>query len=189
MCSSDLDMFDIWMLLLRDVAGSVLWLPHSDDAAMRNLRREADARGIGQERIVFASFLDNAADHLARLKLADLFLDTQPYNAHSTACDALWVGLPVLTCIGTAFAGRVAASLLKAVGLPELIVDTLSEYEALALELARNPAMLAAIKAKLARQRETSPLFDTLRFTRNLEAAYVAMWERWQRGEAPGPIG
>ena len=107
------DMFDIWMLLLRDVAGSVLWLPHSDDAAMRNLRREADARGIGQERIVFASFLDNAADHLARLKLADLFLDTQPYNAHSTACDALWVGLPVLTCIGTAFAGRVAASLLK----------------------------------------------------------------------------
>jgi predicted O-linked N-acetylglucosamine transferase (SPINDLY family) len=123
--------------------------------------------------------------HLARLKLADLFLDTLPYNAHATACDALWAGLPVLTCMGNAFHGRVAASLLHAVGLPELVTTTLSEYESLALALALDPARLAAIKAKLERNRLSEPLFDTARFTSDLERAYVTMWERQDSGRPP----
>jgi predicted O-linked N-acetylglucosamine transferase (SPINDLY family) len=123
--------------------------------------------------------------HLGRMGLADLFLDTLPYNAHTTAIDALWAGLPLLTCKGESFAGRVAASLLTAAGLPEMITQSLAAYEARALALARNPAALAEIRAKLAKCRGTSPLFDTVRFTRHLEAAYIAMWERQQRGEAP----
>jgi len=122
---------------------------------------------------------------LARQRQADLFLDTLPYNAHKTASDALWAGLPVLTCAGATFAGRVAASLLKAIGLPELITTSLEDYEALALEFARELSRLASIKAKLARNRDKYPLFDTVRFTRHIEAAYTAMWERYQRGEAP----
>ena len=177
--------FASWMRLLADIEGSVLWLGQANDAATRNLKCEAEARGISADRLVFAPYLPSAADHLARLKLADIFLDTLPYNAHATAADALWVGLPVLTCLGEKFAGRVAASLLRAAGLAELIADSLDGYEARARELARNPAMLDSIKARLQRNRVTQRLFDTARFTRNLERAYLTMWERCQRGLPP----
>jgi protein O-GlcNAc transferase len=125
------------------------------------------------------------SDHLVRQHQADLFLDTLPYSAHTTASDALWAGLPVLTCAGETFSGRVAASLLHAIGLPELITTSLEEYEALAFRLASDPSCLQALKAKLVRNRDTYPLFDTARFTRHIEAAYVTMWERYQRGEKP----
>jgi protein O-GlcNAc transferase len=163
----------------------VVWLSQANETVVGNLRAAAAARQIDPDRLVFAPRLDDAADHLARLCLADLFLDTLPYNAHATACDALWAGLPVVTCRGKAFAGRVAASLLEAVGLPDLVTQSLAEYEALALRLARDPVALAAVKARLSRNRATSPLFDADRFRRHIEAAYVAMWERWQRGESP----
>jgi protein O-GlcNAc transferase len=176
------EMFDVWMRLLRSVEGSVLWLQPTNTAVMSNLRREAKARGVAPERLIFAPRIARAEDHLARLRVADLFLDTLPFNAHSTTCDALWVGLPVLTCPGNTFAARVAASLLRAVGLPELVTASLAEYEALARTLAQDPARLAAIKAKLVRNRDTEPLFDTARFTRDLEAVYTTMWERQQAG-------
>jgi predicted O-linked N-acetylglucosamine transferase (SPINDLY family) len=179
------EVFDVWMRLLVAIEGSVLWLPSANTAAMRNLRREAEQRGVAAERLVFASHMPAAEDHLARLALADLFLDTLPYNAHTTAMDALWAGLPVLTCTGNSFAGRVATSLLHAAGLPELVADSLAAYEALALNSARDPSVLAAIRAKLRRNRNRCALFDTERFTRNLEAAYGTMWERAQRGESP----
>jgi predicted O-linked N-acetylglucosamine transferase (SPINDLY family) len=177
--------FDVWMRLLRGVAGSVLWLPKPNDAAANNLRREAEARGMDAERIVFAPFVTETADHLARLALADLFLDTLPYGAHSTACDALWIGLPLVTCEGGTFAGRVASSVLRCAGLPELVTQSLDDYEALALRLAREPAALGEIKDKLKQNRTASPLFDTQRFCGNLERAYTAMWERHMRGDAP----
>jgi len=176
--------FDAWMRLLDKVEGSVLWLYESNAAAMRNLRKRAADKGIAPERLVFAPKI-KLEEHLARHRLADLFLDTLPYNAHTTASDALWAGLPVLTCLGTTFAGRVAASLLNAIGLPELITHSLPEYEALALELATNRKRLADIKSKLAQNRGTYPLFDTDRFRRHIEAAYTTMWERYQRGEPP----
>jgi predicted O-linked N-acetylglucosamine transferase (SPINDLY family) len=177
--------FDVWMRLLAQVDGSVLWLPDHHPLATSNLIREADRRGIDRSRLVFAAPVPSPASHLARLRLADLFLDTLPYNAHSTANDALWAGLPVLTCIGNSFAGRVAASLLHAAGLPELITESLSSYEALALELARDRERLAAVKATLNRNRDACALFDTKRFTRHLEAAFAAMWERYQNGDPP----
>ena len=177
--------FDSWMRLLADIEGSVLWLGQANDAAKRNLTLEAAARGVARDRLVFASYLPSAADHLARLKQADLFLDTLPYNAHATAADALWAGLPVLTSMGNRFAGRVAASLLHAIGLPELITDSLAAYEAKARELAGDPALLDAVKARLQRNRATHSLFDTARFTRNLEKSYLTMWDRWQRGLPP----
>jgi predicted O-linked N-acetylglucosamine transferase (SPINDLY family) len=176
--------FDIWMRLLAKVDQSVLWLLEDNPVASQNLKKEAVQRGIAAERLIFAprTKLDK---HLARQKLADLFLDTLPYNAHTTTSDALWSGLPVLTCIGSAFPGRVAASLLNAVGLPELITHNLEEYEALAFKLATTPTLLAEIRAKLAKNRITHPLFDTDRFRRHIEAAYTTMWERQQRGELP----
>ncbi len=180
--------FAIWMRLLRQMRGSVLWLPQTNDAAMRNLKREAETHGIPANRLVFAPFVPNAEDHLARLTLADLFLDTLPYNAHSTTCDALWAGVPVVTCEGTAFAGRVASAALQALGLPELVTHSLHDYEALALTLARDPNRLADVRAKLARNRVTHPLFDTERSTRALEAAFAQMWQRWQDGEQPAPF-
>ena len=125
------------------------------------------------------------AEHLARHRLADLFLDTLPYNAHTTASDALWAGLPVLTCQGASFAARVASSLLQAVGLPELVTTSLADYEALALRLAGDARLLGELRARLGANRLTHPLFDTPRFCRHIEAAYVRMWETWQRGEAP----
>jgi protein O-GlcNAc transferase len=178
------EVFAVWMKLLGTVEGSVLWLLETNPTAAQNLRNEAKARGISPERLIFAPKMP-LADHLSRHRLADLFLDTLPYNAHTTASDALWAGLPVLTCLGETFAGRVAASLLKAVGLPELMTTSLEDYEALALKLAREPSLLAAVKAKLARNRDTCPLFDTGRFTRHIEAAYTTMWQRYQSGGAP----
>ncbi len=178
-------LFAIWMRLLRAVEGSVLWLSPANDIAVRNLRREAEACGIDAARLIFAPRLQRMEDHLARHRLADLFLNTLPFNAHTTASDALWAGLPVLTCRGETFAGRVATSLLNAVGLPELVTENLADYETLALKLAREPALLGEIKAKLARNRESYPLFDTARFTRHIEAAYTTMWEICQCGEAP----
>jgi len=179
------DMFALWMRLLKAVPASVLWLSQVNDTATRNLRREAEASGVARERLVFAPFIASSADHLARLSLADLFLDTRPYNAHSSAADALWAGVPVLTVSGSTFAGRVAASVVHAAGLPEMVTDSLESYEALALELAQSPAMLEHLKARLKRGRRSQPLFDTARFTRNLESAYLAMWDRYQKGEPP----
>ena len=176
------EIFDVWMRLLRAVEGSVIWLNLSMPTAVINLRREARARGVSAERLLFAPHVPHSSDHLARLRLADLFLDTLPYNAHATACDALWAGLPVVTCLGTSFPGRVAASLLHAIGLPELVTSSLLEYEALALELARDSGRLAALSEKLRRNRDTQPLFDTPRLTRHLEAAYATMWERQTAG-------
>jgi predicted O-linked N-acetylglucosamine transferase (SPINDLY family) len=179
------EIFDVWMRLLRKVEGSVLWLRHTNDAAIANLRREARARGVEAERLVFAPRMPRIADHLARLRLGDLFVDTLTYNAHATACDALWAGLPVLTCAGSTFPGRVAASILHAVGLPELVTYSLADYEELALALAREPDRLGAVRAKLLRNRDSEPLFDTTRFTRDLEAAYTSMWKRQQAGLPP----
>jgi len=175
------EMFDIWTRLLHDVANSVFWFLEDNATTTFNLRREAELRGINLERLVFAP-RKSLADHLARLRLADLFLDTLPYNAHTSASDALWVGLPVLTCPGNTFAGRVAAALLHAVGLPELVVTSLAEYEKVARSLAHDPERRAAIKLVLRRNRDTEPLFDTARFTRDLESAYKVMWERQQAG-------
>jgi protein O-GlcNAc transferase len=172
------------MRLLFKVENSVLWLLEDNPFASLNLKKEAARRGIAAERLVFAPRMKLDA-HLARHKLADLFLDTLPYNAHTTASDALWAGLPVLTCMGNTFAGRVAGSLLHAIGLPELIADNLEEYEALALKLATTPALLSEIRTKLAQNRTTYPLFNTDRFRHHIEAAYTIMWERYQRGELP----
>jgi predicted O-linked N-acetylglucosamine transferase (SPINDLY family) len=179
------EIFEVWMRLLGDVEGSVLWLPQMNTAAVRNLCREAAKHGVSDQRLVFAPFVPDGEDHLARLAVADLFLDTIPYNAHSTAVDALWAGVPVLTVRGNAFAGRVAASVLTAADLPELIARSIEDYETLALKLAREPHTLAAIKAKLGRNRETSALFDAVRYTRGLEAAYTRMWQRHRDGETP----
>ena len=178
------EVFEVWMRLLGALPGSVLWLLEDNKDARRNLEQAAAARGIAPARLVFAERMSHW-DHLARHRLADLFLDTLPYNAHTTASDALWAGLPLVTCLGTTFAGRVGASLLHAVGMPELVTRTLPQYEALALRLAREPAALKSIREKLAQNRLTQPLFDTARFTRNIETAYRRMWEAHRRGEAP----
>ncbi|MBA2588674.1 MAG: tetratricopeptide repeat protein [Alphaproteobacteria bacterium] len=166
--------FDIWMRLLGCLPGSVLWLLDDNDSAREHLRAAATARGIDPARLVFAPRVEQAA-HLARHRLADLFLDTLPYNAHTTASDALWTGLPLVTCAGTSFDGRVAASMLHTIGLPELVTQSVEAYEALALALARDPARLAALKARLETNRLSSPLFDTDRFRAAIEAAYQAM--------------
>ncbi len=176
--------FGVWTRLLNQVPGSVLWLLESNPAVVRNLRAQAQARGVDPDRLVFAPKTTPEA-HLARHRLADLFLDTLPYNAHTTASDALWVGLPLVTCAGRGFAARVAASLLEAVGLPELITESLEAYEALALELATQPARLANLKARLAATVQTAPLFDTDLSRRHIEAAYTTAWERHQSGEPP----
>ena len=174
--------FDVWMRLLAAVPDSVLWLLENNDGAEVNLRHEAALRGVDADRLVFAPRLP-LPHHLARHRLADLFLDTLPYNAHTTASDALWAGLPVLTCAGQTFAGRVAASLLNAIGLPELITETIAEYESLALKLASEPAGLAVIREKLLKNRGIAPLFDIERYTCNIEGAYTWMWSRWCDGQ------
>ncbi|MGH7116619.1 MAG: tetratricopeptide repeat protein [Stellaceae bacterium] len=177
-------LFDVWMRLLHAVPGSVLWLCQSDAVVKANLAREAAARGVAVERLVFAPRLP-LAEHLARHRLADLCLDTLPYNAHTTASDALWAGLPVLTCAGHTFAGRVAASLLHAIGLDALVTRSLEEYETLALRLAREAELLGRLRARLAQNRLTFPLFDTARSTRALEAAYRRMCEINRAGRPP----
>jgi protein O-GlcNAc transferase len=179
-------MFDCWIRILKQVDGSVLWLLDDNASASRNLRAEAVARGVSADRLVFAERMP-LPEHLARHQLADLFLDTLPCNAHTTASDALWAGLPVLTCLGETFAGRVAASLLNAVGLPELITNR-DAYEQVAIDLAQHPEKLSLIKARLAANRLTTPLFDTTLFTGHIEAAYTAMYERHQAGLAPDHI-
>jgi predicted O-linked N-acetylglucosamine transferase (SPINDLY family) len=176
--------FTVWMRLLAAVPGSVLWLLEDNAAAVRNLRREARARGVAPERLVFAPRV-GSAEHLARHRLADLFVDTLPSNAHTTASDALWAGLPLLTSTGGSFAGRVATSLLHAAGVPELVTESLDAYETRALELAAKPEVLANIRVRLAQNRTTAPLFDTERFRRHLEAAWLTMVERHRRGEPP----
>jgi predicted O-linked N-acetylglucosamine transferase (SPINDLY family) len=173
-----------WMRLLQALPDSVLWLIEDNADATRNLRAEADRAGVAPSRLVFAPRLPPSR-HLARHRLADLFLDTLPCNAHTTASDALWAGLPLLTRAGNAFAGRVAASLLHALGLDELVAADLGEYEISALALARAPQALSALRARLALARETAPLFDTARFRRHLEAAYLRMWQAHADGEAP----
>jgi predicted O-linked N-acetylglucosamine transferase (SPINDLY family) len=170
--------FDSWMRILNTVEGSILFLYADNERAKTNLIDEASLRGVDSARLVFGGRIPTE-EYLARYRVCDLFLDTFPYNAGTTASDALWVGLPVLTLMGQSFASRMAASLLNAIGLPELITDTQEEYEALAIELGLNPKKLADAKLKLASNRLTTPLFDTPLFTRYLEAVYQKMMERY----------
>ena len=175
------EIFAVWMGLLKTVPKSVLWLLDYGRATQMNLRREAEASGVTGERLVFAPRLP-IAEHVSRLQCADLFLDTLPYNAHTTASDALWAGVPVVTCPGRSFQSRVAGSLLRAIGLPELVAPSIAEYEAIALMLTNDREAHAALRAKLARNRLTAPLFNTAKFTRALEKAYDTMWWRWSQG-------
>ena len=177
-----------WMRILTAVPRSVLWLSATHPTAQSHLWREAAQRGIEPKRLIFAERLAALPEHLARQRLADLFLDTLPYNAHSTASDALWAGLPLLTQLGESFAGRVAGSLLTAIGLTDLITSTPEQYEALAIALATDPARLASFRERLARNRLTAPLFDTRRYTRDLEAAFETIHTRYQAGLAPAHI-
>jgi predicted O-linked N-acetylglucosamine transferase (SPINDLY family) len=176
--------FDIWMRLLRSIPGSVLWLLEANELVKGNLRSEAEKRGVDPGQLVFAPVVP-AADHLARQQHADLFLDTLPCNAHTTASDALWAGLPVLTCSGETFAGRVAGSLLTAIGMPELVTRSLEEYELAALALAGDPRRLIALRQKLPGKRDASVLFDLPRWTGNIETAYARMWQTWRSGQTP----
>ncbi len=179
--------FGSWMRILAQVPGSVLWLLRASPESEANLRRAAQERGVEPHRLVFAE-RQPKAEHLARHRLADLFLDTFYYNAHTTASDALWAGLPVLTCLGSTFASRVAASLLRAVGLEELVVHDRDAYERRAVELATDRQALNALRARLQEEPERKPLFDTERFARNLESAYREMWRRHSGGEKPSMI-
>jgi len=176
--------FDVWMRLLARVEGGVLWLLGANASAEGNLRREAQRRGIDPGRLVFARWKP-LSEHLARHSLADLFIDTVPCNAHTTASDALWAGLPVLTCVGKSFAARVAGSLVLALRLPELITTSLQEYEQRAVVLAESPALLNDLRQRLRRERQDAPLFRTDRFRRHIESAYLTMWAAYQRGERP----
>jgi len=183
------DVFSVWMRLLRATPGSVLWMLGDGDVVRANLRREAAARGLSPDRLVFAPKVAHP-EHLARYRVADLCLDTFPYGGHTTSSDALWAGTPLVTCTGQSYASRVAGSLLHAVGLPELVTHALGDYETLALRLAQHPRELAALRERLAAGRDTCPLFDTPRYVRNLEAAYEQMWregprETWPPGWGP----
>lgn len=177
-------MFDIWMRLLQARPGSVLWLLKCNPLARANLRREAELRGVDAKRLIFAERVP-IAQHLARHALADLCLDTLPYNAHTTASDALWMGLPVLTCVGDTFAGRVAGSLLHALGMTELITGTLADYEQKALALSADLAEIQRLKQELVSKRENSALFDTAAFARDLEQRYRQVWQRFCEGGGP----
>jgi len=179
--------FTGWMRILKAVDNSVLWLFEKNNHTTKNLIKEAVRFGIDEDRLVFATHMP-VEEHLNRIKQADLFIDTLPYNAHTTASDALRMGLPVLTCMGSSFASRVAASLLNAVNLPELITTTQEEYESLAIELATNPAKLKIIKDKLVDNLPTAPLYDTPLFTRHLESAYLTMYDKYQQGLDPDHI-
>lgn len=178
------EFFDIWMRLLQAIPGSVLWLLGKNQSMQDNLRRQSQARDVNPDRLIFASH-QPLPEHLTRHRMADRFLDTLPYNAHTTTSDALWAGLPVMTCAGNSFAGRVAGSLLCAIGLPELVTSTLLDYEALALQLATRPHELFQIKEKLHQNRLRSPLFVCDRFRRHIEETYTEMWSVWQRGKHP----
>ncbi len=175
--------FDAWMRILRAVPGSVLWLPRRHDVAVRNLRRAAGQWGVSSERLIFADKLPDKADHISRIMLADLALDTRIYNGHATTADLLWMGVPVITLKGRHFASRVAAGLLTGVGLPELVVDRLEDYEAVARSLATHPDRLRRIRQRLAKNRLTTPLFDLPRFVRGLERAYQEMARHYRKGQ------
>lgn len=181
------EIFGVWMRILKAKPDGVLWLVRGNDTMRANLWHAAEAHGVARERLVFCEAVDPEA-HLARHACADLYLDTLPYNSHGTGSFALWGGLPMLTCLGPTFAGRVCASLLHAIGLPELVAGSLEEYEAMALALANDPSCLAAVRKRLADNRETAPLFDTDRFRRQIERAYETMWEIALVGEAPRPF-
>ena len=181
------DMFDLWCRLLRQVEAGVLWLYESNVQARRNLIAQAQRRGIGAERLVWAPPVEQAA-HLARLQLADLVLDTRPVCAHTTASDALWAGVPLITCPGDSFVSRVAASVLQAAGLPELVAPDLARYESMALELARDPQRLSALKHQVAHNRERCALFDSAAYARGLEALILQMHQRRLRGQAPAHL-
>ena len=176
--------FDVWMRVLQQVPGSVLWLLGETPIVQARLRAQAQARGVSPERLVFAQRLPYE-QYLAQYRQADLFLDTLPFNAGTTASDALWAGLPVLSQVGNRFAGRMAASLLHAVGLHELVAQSESEYESLAVQLARDPQRLSGLRKRLDEQRMRCPLFDTERFTRHLESALQTMCERQRQGLPP----
>ena len=176
--------FDSWMRILKSVEGSVLWLFKSNDTAVKNLKKEAESRGVDSERLFFASFIP-VEEHLRRIQLADLFLDTHPYNAHTTASDALRIGLPIVTLMGESFASRVAASLLNVVDLPELITATQEDYESLAISLANNPTEIQKIKNKLEANLPNSDLYNIQKFTSNIEAAYQSMYQRYQNDSPP----
>lgn len=182
------DLFDVWMRLLAGLDKSVLWLVNHNQWMMSNLVREAENRGILGQRLVFAPKV-RYSEHLARYRLADLCLDTFPFNGGTTTSDALWAGVPVLTCAGRSFSGRMSGSLLRALGVPELITYSLNDYEALAFALASDSARLEGIRATVARNRLQSPLFDSKRLARDLDAAYVAVWERFLEGRPPTHIG
>jgi predicted O-linked N-acetylglucosamine transferase (SPINDLY family) len=174
--------FAVWMRLLKATAGSVLFLLGENEVARENLRKAAVGYGVESERLIFSQ-RKSYTEYLASYRVADLFLDTFPFNAGTTASDALWAGLPLLTCSGRAFASRMAGSLLNAIGLPELITNTLEQYEAKALELIRDPNALFELRKKLEANRSTSLLFDTAKFTRNLEFAYLQMHDRALGGD------
>ena len=178
------DMFALWLRLLKNVPSSVLWLLEGNPLFAANMRRETTRAGVDPARLVFAPPIAYSA-HVSRLALGDLFLDSLPYNAHTTASDALWAGLPLITCRGDAFAGRVAASLLRAVGLPDLITDKLNDYESLALKLANETVLLQSYRDRLTRDPVGLPLFDTVRTTRQIEIAYEGMMARWLKGAMP----
>lgn len=179
------EIFHTWMSILRRVPGSVAWLNISHPVACENLRKAAREAGIDIRRLIFANRVPDKGAHLARLTLADLFLDTPLYNAHSTACDVLWTGVPIVTCLGKTFQSRVAASLLTAVGLNELIAEDLDQYEQLTIELINDPSRLLSIRGRLAEQRLQLPLFNTPRFVQDLERAFIRMWEIYSAGRPP----
>lgn len=182
------EIFDVWMRIVARHENSVLWLSRTNAVAAANLRKEASQRGVDERRLIFADRLDSLPEHLARLRAADLFLDTFPYNAHATAVDALWAGLPVLTCAGESFASRVAASLLHAVVLPQLITRSLSEYEDLVASLVADRERLRQIRDTLAQKRSTASLFDTAQYVKNLEAAYETIYDRHLSGAEPAHV-
>ena len=178
------DVFDVWVRILQSVEGSVLWLYEENKTAAINLRKEAKNRGLSPSRLVFAPKME-LSEHLARHKLADLFIDTLPCNAHTTASDSLWAGLPILTCMGESFASRVAASLLNAIEMPELITSSLQEYEKLAIALGNDPQRVQALKQKLQHNKLTTPLFDSSLFTENIENLFEQMRQRYQHAKYP----
>ena len=177
--------FDPWMAVLREQPDAVLWLAGTYAPAMENLRREAEARGVSGERLIFAQFAPTRADYLARYRVVDLTLDTFPYGSHTTAADALSAGCPIVAVAGETFASRVSGSILRAAGLPELVAGSLEEYRTLVLDLTRDAARRERLRARLEALRATSPLFDPDRFVRALEQAYITMWQRYERGEPP----
>jgi predicted O-linked N-acetylglucosamine transferase (SPINDLY family) len=184
----DPSLFECWMKILKTCDNAILWLYVTQEKTKENLQREAMRFKISPSRLIFAERVSNKAEHLARVSLADLFLDAFAVNAHATCVDALWAGVPVITCKGNTFATRVASSLLTAIGLPELITTTPEEYTRCIIELVQHPEKYHAIKQKLAVNRTTKPLFNTARFVQHLEKGYQLIWQRYQQGLPPMQI-